>query len=58
MKFLIGKLGDLINCYLCIYLGEIIKLWLIFNLESFFLGLLEKIENEVICNFIFCVFVN
>ncbi|MGJ8484406.1 poly-gamma-glutamate synthase PgsB [Pseudoalteromonas sp. SYSU M81236] len=58
LKFLIGKLGDLTNRYLRIHSGEITKSWLTLNLESFFLGLLEKTENEAIRNSIFRALAN
>ncbi|URQ91511.1 hypothetical protein [Pseudoalteromonas sp. SCSIO 43101] len=58
LKFLIGKLGDLTNRYLRIHSGEITKSWLTLNLESFFLGLLEKSENEAIRNSIFRALAN
>jgi len=58
LKFLIGKLGDLANRYLRSHADEIAQSWLTLNLESFFLSLLEKTDNEAIRNSIFRALAN
>ena len=58
LKFLIGKLGDLANRYLRIHADEVTQSWLTLDLESFFLSLLEKTDNEAIRNSIFRALAN
>ncbi len=58
LKFLIGKLGDLTNRYLRNHQETMAKSWLNLNLESFFLTLLEKTDNEAIRNSIFRALAN
>ena len=50
LKFLIGKLGDLSNRYLKKSSNDIAKAWQTLDLESFFLQLLTKTDNEHVRN--------
>ena len=58
LKFLIGKLGDLSNRYLTKSTQDIAKAWQTLNLESFFLQLLTKTDNEHVRNALYRALAN
>ncbi|MBB1295290.1 MAG: poly-gamma-glutamate synthase PgsB/CapB [Pseudoalteromonas rhizosphaerae] len=58
LKFLIGKLGDLSNRYLKKSSNDIAKAWQTLDLESFFLQLLTKTDNEHVRNALYRALAN
>lgn len=58
LKFLIGKLGDLSNRYLRSFSNNIEKAWQTLDLESFFLLLLSKTDNEHVKNALYRALAN